>query len=167
MADTSVVSKSPRGPSCGRLILAIVLLVVWCTAGQADQSGQEDVPAGGDARAVFERLRLAWETEDQQGLADLVHPDGLRIHGTTSTNRFANYSPSQSYYYFKNLFQIHDTDAFIFHRVQETEDTPRVHAMAQWHRHRTGSSVEDVLRLMIVLTRDGDRWALAEINIIR
>ena len=167
MAVATAKSRSPRGFPRGRLILAGVLLVVWCAAGRADQADQEEVPTAIDARAVFERLRLAWETEDQQGLADLVHHDGLRVHGSTSANRQATYSPNQSFYYFKNLFQIHDTDAFIFHRVQETEDTPRVHAMARWHRHRTGSSKEEVLRLMIVLTRDGDEWALAEINIIR
>jgi hypothetical protein len=124
-------------------------------------------PEGPETRTVFERLRQSWETEDQQALADLVHHDGLRIQGTTGGNRSAVYSPSQSFYYFKNLFQIHDTDAFIFSRMQETEDTPRVHAMAEWHRHRTGSREEEVVRLMIVLTRDGDGWALAELSIIR
>lgn len=151
----------------GRIPLALVALwVVLCWAAWAGGT-DPGAAAESDPRGVFENLRRSWEKEDQQALADLVHGDGLRVQGATGGNRSALYSPSQSFYYFKNLFQLHDTDAFIFSRVQETEGTPRVHAMAEWFRHRSGSREEEVLRMMIVLTRDGDDWALAELNIIR
>ncbi|RKZ19316.1 hypothetical protein DRQ50_02315 [bacterium] len=167
MSDV-IVASGTRCPLLGGRVLPVaILLVVWCTAGRADETNPTGEPPQDDPRAVFELLRGAWETEDPRGLADLVHDDGLRIHGTTTDARVAVYSPSQAFYYFKNLFQIHDTDAFIFRRMQQAEDTPRVHAMARWHRHRTGSTADDVVGLMIVLTRDGDGWALTEINIIR
>lgn len=119
-----------------------------------------------DARAVFELVRQAFEQGDQQVLADLVHEDGLRVRSGGTNGRDTDYSPSQAFYYFKNLFQTHRTVAFVYQRMEETAVGERVHALARW-THRRPSHDEDLeLRLVIVLSRQGEAWRLAEITTI-
>lgn len=150
-----------------RSALGVFLILLLVGPAAADLVRDDEPAPAADPVATFEAIREAWVREDQEVLAELVHDDGLQINNPATSNRYVSYSPSQSFYYFKNLFQTHDTDAFILSRVQETADAPRVHALAMWHRHRAGSTREETLRLMIVLTREGDGWGLAEINTIR
>jgi hypothetical protein len=160
-------SGSRTGRRAGRALLVIVGLMLLAMPVPADQVDDEIAPPESDLQVAFESIREAWRMEDQQALADIVHPDGLRVNNPAAANRYTSYSPSQAFYYFKNLFQNHDTDDFTFRRVQETDDSPRIHALVQWTRHRTESDHEEILRLMIVLTRNGEGWGLAEINTIR
>jgi len=145
----------------------VILIILLVGPAAADLVRDGEPAPDEDPVAFLQAVREAWVHEDQELLAELVHDDGLQISNPAATNRYISYSPSQSFYYFKNLFQAHDTDAFIVSRVQETEGAPRVHALATWHRHRSGSEREETLRLMIVLTREDDGWGLAEINTIR
>jgi hypothetical protein len=151
----------------GLTILAVVGLALLAVSGAAELVTEDEAPLDTDVRGAFERIKLAWEQEDQQALAEIVHPDGLRVNNPVTANRYTSYSPSQAFYYFKNLFHRHDTDAFIFRRVQESDDSPRVHALVEWTRHQSGTERAEILRLMIVLTRDAEGWGLAEINTIR
>ena len=169
----SGVSRSPRQPGIParlgsyRPLLAVILIILLVGPAAADLVRDGEPDSADDPVAVFQAIREAWVQEDQERLAELVHHDGLQVNNPESANRYVSYSPSQSFYYFRNLFLTHDTDAFILSRVQETGDAPRIHALAMWHRHRTGSDREETLRLMIVLTREDDGWGLAEINTIR
>jgi ketosteroid isomerase-like protein len=151
-----------------QLVVILALCAAGMTAGPAaaDLVRDEDAAPATDARAVFELVRLAFENGDQQVLADLVHEDGLRVRSGGADNRDTGYSPSQAYYYFKNLFQSHRTVTFAYLRLEEATVGERVHALARWV-HRRPSRDEDVeLRLVIVLSRQGDAWRLAEITTI-
>jgi hypothetical protein len=122
-------------------------------------------PATG-ARAVFELVRLGFENADQRALADLVHEDGLRVRSGDAGNRDTEYSPSQAYYYFKNLFQSHRTVTFVYLRTEEAAVGERVHALARWTHRRPGRQADEEMRLVIVLSREGEAWRLAEITAI-
>jgi len=102
-----------------------------------------------------------------QALADLVHPEGLRVSTGDAGARKTQYSPSQAYYYFKNLFQSHRTLVFEFTKMQDATAGDRVHGMAVWKRRRPDSEKIQELKLVCVLARQDDGWMLAEINKIR
>jgi len=119
-----------------------------------------------DARAVYELVRVAFETGDEQVLADLVHVDGLQVRSGGTGSRDAEYSPSQAYYYFRNLFQSHRTVAFVYLRREESAAGERIHALARWTHRQSGREGEKELRLVIVLRRQDAAWRLAEITTI-
>ncbi len=152
-----------------RLLPAIALLaaaLLPATAGAAIvRDGQ---PAGDGSAEVFARIRTAIESGNQQALADLVHEDGLRVRTGGAAARDVEYSPSQAFYYFKNLFQARRTVSFVFTRTEQASPGDRVHAMALWsydHPGRPGDEPDEV-RLMLVLGRQGDAWRLIEITTI-
>lgn len=132
----------------------------------ADLVRDERAAPATEARAVFELVRLAFEQGDQQVLADLVHEDGLRVRTGSTGSRETNYSPSQSFYYFKNLFKTHVTHEFLYQRMEEAAVGERVHALARWTFRRPGVDEDVGLRLVIVLSRQGEAWRLAEITTI-
>ena len=118
-------------------------------------------------RAVFGRLAAAWEDGDEETLAGLVHGDGLRVTAGPSGGRVNHYSPSQAYYYFRNVFRAHRTLLFEFEMMQDATAGERVHGMATWKRRRPDSEHVEVLKLVCTLVREDDAWKLAEINTIR
>jgi hypothetical protein len=127
-------------------------------------------PGGGaetDPRMVFGRIARAWEDGDQQTLADLVHASGLKVTSGGDPDRDTHYSPSQAFYYFKNVFQTHRTMVFLFEKTQDGSEGDRVHGMAVWKRRRPDSDRVEELRLVCIMARQGDGWRLAEINTIR
>ncbi len=126
-----------------------------------------DGSAENDPRMVFGRVARAWENGDQQALADLVHETGLKVTSGGNPDRTTHYSPSQAFYYFKNVFQTHRTMIFFFERTQDASGGDRVHGMAVWKRRRPDSDRVQELKLVCVLARQGDRWMLSEINTIR
>jgi hypothetical protein len=116
---------------------------------------------------VFDLIATAWQEMDQQALADLVHETGLKVTSGTNADRTTHYSPSQAFYYFKNMFQTHRTLLFTFEKMQDTTDGDRVHGMAVWKRRKPDSERINELKLVCVLARQGDQWRLVEINKIR
>jgi len=120
-----------------------------------------------DPKMVFGRIARAWEEGDQQTLADLVHEAGLKVTTGGTAGRTSHYSPSQAFYYFKNMFQTHRTLIFTFEKMQDASAGERVHGMAVWQRRRPDSERIQELKLVCVLARQGDQWMLAEINKIR
>lgn len=154
------------GSSARRLLLGLVLgLVVGALPAAADLVRQDPAAPAADARAVFELLKRGFEDGDQQVLADLVHADGLRVLRGGGDTRRTEYSPSQSFYYFKNLFQAQRTVSFTFLRLEEAAGE-RVHAMASWVHRRAGEPVDREVQLVLVLSRQGAAWRLAEITTI-
>jgi len=117
------------------------------------------------ADSIFIAIANAWNDVDEQTLADLVHPDGVRINTGGKGDRLTRYSPSQAYYFFKNLFQKRQTLKFSFVRVQENDDHDRTHALAVWKWQSEGKDRED--RFVFVLRFKQDRWLLSEINSIK
>lgn len=147
------------------LLLLACALVLAAPPAEGDLvRGQEAVPTP-DARAVYELVRRAFEDGDQQIMADLVHADGLRVRRGGGDLRETTYSPSQAFYYFKNLFQVERTVTFTFLRMEEA-DGGRVHAMATWIQRRPGESADREVQLVFVLSRQGPTWRLAEITTI-
>jgi len=143
-------------------LVAAVLAATTAAAGLVRDDAALPAP---DARAVFELVKQAFEAEDQQVLADLVHEDGLRVHSGTG-GRDTEYSPSQAFYYFKNLFQSHRTVSFTYLRMEEAAAGERVHAMAQWTHRAPDSGESRDTRLVFVLSRQGKTWRLTELTTI-
>lgn len=146
------------------LVLVLALLAADPLAADLVRDAEQS-PAP-DTRAVFELIKLAFEQADQQMLADLVHADGLLIRSGASGGRDTDYSPSQSFYYFKNLFDGKPTASFIFLRMEETAVGERIHALAEWTRQTSDGDPEQGVRLVFVLSRQGQQWRLAEITTI-
>jgi hypothetical protein len=147
----------------------LTLVVLMVTAGSATADLVKDAPAedDGGARAAFGQLAAGWRAGQEAEVAALVHANGLTITSGQSTERTTHYSPSQAFYYFKNLFQTHETVAFVFDKVQGGGDSGRSHGMATWERRRPGQEKGQILKLMFVMARQGDTWMLSEIHTIR
>jgi len=127
-----------------------------------DRSNEADAP-----RQVFGLIVRAWEEGDEQTLADLVGEEGLRVTNSHAEERVSHYSPSQSYYFFRNMFQAHRTLVFEFEMMQDAAAGARVHGVATWKRRRPDSEIIQVIRLVCILNQQDGRWKLAEINTIR
>lgn len=127
----------------------------------------EEPPGEEDPIVVFGMIAAAWEAADQQALADLVHESGLTVTSGGSSDRTTRYSPSQAFYYFKNMFQTHRTLMVSFDTMQDASAGDRVHGMALWKRRRPDSEKIQEVKLVCVLGRQGDVWRLTEINKIR
>ena len=127
-----------------------------------DKSEEANAP-----REVFGRIAEAWDASDEEVLASLVHRDGLKVTNDRSEKRDSRYSPSQAYYYFRNIFQAHRTLLFDFEMMQDAEAGNRVHALAVWKRRRPDSEIVQELKLVCTLVKEDDQWKLAEINTIR
>jgi hypothetical protein len=120
-----------------------------------------------DPRLIFGLIAEAMEQGDQQALADLVHEAGLRVTSGGNSERSTHYSPSQAFYYFKNLFQSHRTLVLTFDTMQDATAGDRVHGMALWKRRRPESDRVQEVKLVFVLSKQEDLWRLVEINKIR
>lgn len=128
---------------------------------------REKEDAGGGPRRVFAQIAQAWEATDEETLAGFIHPDGLRVTSLQVGERVSHYSPSQAYYFFRNIFQAHRTLVFEFTMTQDGSAGARVHGMATWKRRRPDSEDIEVVKLVCVLAQQDGRWKLAEINTIR
>jgi len=150
----------------GILLAAVFLLT---SAEPASALLVKETPSEDDAaaREVFGRLAAGWLEGLEDEVAALVHEDGLTITSGQSRDRNTHYSPSQAFYYFKNLFQSYETVAFVFDKVQGGGESSRSHGMATWERRRPGQEHGQVLKLMFVMARQGDTWMLTEIHTIR
>ncbi len=148
-------------------LVAVGLFLTISDAADAALVKNPDGSAENDPRMVFGRIARAWEEGDQQALAELVHQSGLKVTTGGNPDRSTHYSPSQAFYYFKNVFQTHRTMVFFFEKTQDASGGDRVHGMAVWKRRRPDSDRIQEMKLVCVLARQGDRWMLAEINKIR
>ncbi|MCB1184219.1 hypothetical protein KDM41_12360 [bacterium] len=157
----------PVGPAGFGLLLVVGLLVVGSAHPAVARIVKERDGEVVAPRAVFGRLAAAWEDGDEETLAGLVHGDGLRVTAGPSGGRVNHYSPSQAYYYFRNVFRAHRTLLFEFEMMQDATAGERVHGMATWKRRRPDSEHVEVLKLVCTLVREDDAWKLAEINTIR
>lgn len=146
----------------GGLLLSIFLLSGL--PAEAKLVKDKSRAAGQGPEGVFEAIAAAWQAEDEEALAGLVHADGLRVtHG--DHDRSTSYSPSQAYYYFQNQFQQHRTVSFHFERMQDRLDgQDRVHGMVIWEYRQAHDSDTREIRLVLVLTRQDEAWKLTEIN---
>ncbi len=149
-------------------LMLILLVTVPGVVFGGHVTGQKKHPTRSEDpsyQAVFTRIAGAWRDGDQKALAGLVHPDGLKIITGGSPERAVNYSASQAFYYFRNLFQNSRTVSFTMARIQDSPQGERVHGLADW-RYRSGRR-ERTARLVIVLARHEDRWFLSEITTIK
>ena len=153
------------------LVLAAGVLAIGLglfPAGQAGARLVRDRDAETNApREVFGQIARAWEDGDEQALANLIHPDGLRVTNLQPGERASHYSPSQAYYFFRNLFNAHRTLLFEFEMMQDATAGARVYGMATWKRRRPDSENIQVVKLVCILVQEDEQWRLAEINTIR
>jgi hypothetical protein len=158
-------------PRTGSLSFGVLLaaVVLFCLGGMAEARivKSPDDQVENDPRTVFGQIAAAWEEGDQQFLADLVHDAGLIVTSGGNPDRSTHYSPSQAFYYFKNLFQSHRTLVLTFDKMQDATAGDRVHGMALWKRRRPDSDRVQEVKLVFVLARQDDQWGLVEITKIR
>lgn len=117
--------------------------------------------------AVFAAVAEFWQTRDHAALAALVSTDGVRISVGPADERATLFSPSQAFYFFRNLFETRQTASFRYLRVQETAQSGRVYAVARWRHRWTGTETIEDMRLMISLNHGKHGWALVEIKALR
>ncbi len=167
--NISRFSRMAGRPPAGILASLLVLGLFMTLPAPVDARivKNQDGAEGNDPRMVFGMIARAWEDGDQQTLADLVHEAGLKVTTGGTADRTTHYSPSQAFYYFKNMFQTHRTLIFTFEKTQDASAGDRVHGMAVWKRRRPDSERIKELKLVCVLARQGDQWRLVEINKIR
>lgn len=144
-------------------------MLLGCGLAMAEDSPADEESRGGAASiaALFRVITEAWNEGDERALADVVHPDGVRISTGGKGDRLTRYSPSQSFYYFKNLFQTRKTLEFSFVRVQDNDDEDRTHALASWRWRSEGSDQDQVDDFIFVLEFALDRWFVSEISSIK
>lgn len=147
----------------GSLFLAAALAGAASARIVVDQEPIEDA----EATRTYGVMAELWVAGDAEGMAALVHEDGLTVTSGPNAGRRTQYSPSQAVYHFKNIFQSNQTVSFTFDKVQGGVDSPRAHGMATWTRRRAGQDRDQTVRLMCVLARVGDGWRLTEIHTIR
>lgn|GEM_PF-1822878 len=171
MVDRNTI-RNPLGIAgwgVSQLRVAAAVVVVLCLASSAVATIVKDQGevTGPDPRLVFAALAQAWQEGDEQALADLVQVGGLRVTTGGDYERFTQYSPSQAFYYFRNLFQTHGTVSFDFEHLQDASVGERIHGLAVWQYSRPGVESLQKKKLVFVLTQHEDIWRLAEINPIR
>ncbi len=161
-------TATTRHRNLGVCLLLLVLVLGAILAARAtaelvrDRDNENNAP-----RSVFGTIARAWEEGDEQALADLIHEDGLQVTNNQAGKRVSHYSPSQAYYFFRNLFQSHRTLLFEFEMMQDATAGARVHGMATWKRRRPNSEGIQIVKLVCILSQQDDQWKLAEINTIR
>jgi len=153
-------------------ILAVTAVLLVGAVSPAPQVAEARLVMDKDAtvnapREVFGLIATAWEEGDEETLANLVFGDGLKVTNKRTSSRDNHYSPSQAYYFFRNLFQSHRTLLFEFEMMQDADAGARVHGMAVWKRRRPDSEIVQELKLVCILIQEDSQWKLAEINIIR
>lgn len=157
--STLRVQRNVKITGAVALLLTVAALVWPASPARAEESADS-------AQQVFAAIAAAWDQEQVQTLADLIHADGLRVSTGGDYDRFTRYSPSQAFYYFQNLFQTHATVDFTLQRLPDAGAGDRVHGMGIWRHRRQGSETPQELRLVLVLARQGELWRLAEITTI-
>lgn len=165
--NISSFKRAEVRPPGGILLLVLGLFLILPAPADARIVKNQEGGEVNDPRMVFGMIARAWEDGDQQTLADLIHEAGLKVTTGGTADRTTHYSPSQAFYYFKNMFQTHRTLMFTFEKTQDASAGDRVHGMAVWKRRRPDSERIQELKMVCVLARQGDQWRLAEINKIR
>jgi hypothetical protein len=153
-----------RSPGVLAVLSGLLLGLVLGGSAWADPIENQPIRPVDGPRLVFSSIEIAWAEGDAEVLASLVQMDGIRVAMGGAAERIAEYSPNQSLYFFKNLFQTRDTHEFSFTRMQDARAGERAHGMATWRYGESGASVERELRLVFLLTRQDDVWRLSEIN---
>lgn len=161
-----MIPATPNGPGPRMGILAATVLYLLGLGVPALGQGGSALDATGPGH-VFDAIASAWSQDDQQGLADRVHPDGLRVDLAGNRERSINYSPSQAFYFFKNLFQSQRTLSFRFQRTQDEAKGERAHGLAAWRFRRPSSEYVKETKLVFVLELHEGRWMLSEITTIK
>ena len=160
--------------SKGRCLVHLLVVLLLLSAGLAtDAVGaprmedplEESSAANDSLQAFFSELEDAWQDADQRALADRVHSDGVRIRSDGA--RQTVYSPSQAFYYFKNLFHGRRTLNFKFVRTQDLSAGDFIHGLAVWEFILDGDWRAQDIKLEFVLTREKDAWRLTRLNTLR
>jgi hypothetical protein len=142
----------------------LLLVAVSPLHARLTPAAPDDLPLA--ARAVLERVAVAFLDGDHEALAALVHPDGVRLGLGPDPERITELTPGQSHYYFKALFRSSHCIAFDYQRHQATADA-RVLARAVWRVERHDRGDVELRRLLVTLARHPDGWRLTELTALR
>lgn len=118
------------------------------------------------ADSVFASITAAWRGENEKLLADLVHPDGLRVTHGGDYDRFTIYSPDQAFYYFQDLFRSRSTIEFKFRRLTDDAEREQSLAMVEWEYLLPGRENSVESKLVVVLALKDRQWRMAQLNSI-
>jgi hypothetical protein len=149
------------------LLAGAVVIVALATLGPAAAVHARLVlPRDADASASLRALEHFWRAEDYAALSSLIATDGARISLGPVPERENLYSPSQAFYFFKNLFQALESEVFAVETSQADADD-QVHAVVRWGYRRSGDGKTEGMRLVISLVRGPEGWAVTEIRALR
>lgn len=144
----------------GMMTRIALLALLWCCV--APEGALAADPGG--TTEVFRAIEDAWRAGSAEGLAHRVQIDGIRVNVGGSAGRVTEYSPSQSIYFFRQLFQHRVTNEFEFTRMQDVRDGERAHGMALWRFSNTNAGEDREMRLVFLLTRQDDVWRISEVQ---
>jgi hypothetical protein len=177
--------RSRWGSAAGRTLVALLFASLLAAgAAVAQEVRRVDDPPGGTlrslplsrtdgdrqdraARDLFAAIARAMTDSDHEALAALVADQGVTIAMSPDPDRDSHYSPSQAYYFFRNLFQSARSESFRFSRLQDGAEGGRIHGVADWSYRRTGAEETSSERLIFTIILTESRWGLAEIRAIR
>lgn len=155
--------------ACRRRIASALACMALATMA-CEGAGALPAPTGagvpGEARAVLEALAEAIASGDHRAVANLVHPDGVRVGLGPDPERISELTPGQAHYYFKSLFQSRRTIGFDYLR-HHAADGERVLARAVWRHQAVDQDGATVQRLLVTVARHDGAWRLTELTSLR
>ncbi|MEZ4387798.1 MAG: nuclear transport factor 2 family protein [Candidatus Krumholzibacteriia bacterium] len=146
------------------LVLGLAVLLTAGAAAARLEPADPDVPI--EARRVLEQLAQAFTDGDHRAVADLVHPDGIRLGLGPDPERISELTAAQAHYYFKALFQTRQTLSFEYLR-HHAATGDRVLARAVWRSRGANQGTADMQRVLVTLARHEQGWRLTELTALR
>jgi hypothetical protein len=156
-----MLARSRRLGLAGLLCLAPLL-----AAGQ-DEPHSGD-PSSSGATAVFERLEQAWTRGDAQSLVTLVGARKVSLDMPELEHGGGSFSRGQIELIFAKHFEDTETRSFEFQDLRAPEGGPSVAVgLAQRRLRAIGAGTVRQDRVLVTLVREGNRWVLSRITVLR
>lgn len=151
-----------------RLLSALAGIVLAAVAAEGVRALPAPPGTGvpGEATSVLEALAQAIASGDHRTVADLVHPDGIRVGLGPDPERIGELTPGQAHYYFKALFQSRRTLGFDYSR-QHAADGQRVLVRAVWRHQAVDQDGATIQRLLVTVVLHEGAWRLTELTSLR
>lgn len=161
---TGSITVAIRNPLGGALACLLLAMAGSVPADARLTPADQDVPIA--ARAVLEVLADAMAHGDHVAVADLIHPDGIRVGLGPDPERIGELTAGQAHYYFKALFQSRHSLGFEY--LRHHAGTPeRVVVRAVWRYRGIEQDKAAAQRLLITIVQDAGGWRLTELTALR
>lgn len=161
---TGSITLGFRNP-LGAALTCVMLAMAVSGAANARLAPDDDgVPIA--ARAVLEALSGAMIRGDHGAVAELVHPDGIRVGLGPDPERISELTPGQAHYYFKSLF--HSRRSLGFEYLRHHAGTQeRIVVRAVWRYRGVEQEQATAQRLLATVVHHDHGWRLTELTALR